>query len=226
MTNRQGSFMRALAMDFADDQEVWDMNNEYMFGDAFLVCPVTHAQYTPEVEGHIGEMDGWNRTADDKAKRQVADFTEARSMQVYLPKGTQWYDWYSGQQYEGGQHIDYATRFDEIPLMVRAGSIVPMQTESVQYTTEKAWDDLTIRVYPGADGSFILYEDEFDNYNYEDGNYTEIPLSWNDKSHTLTIGRRASAYEGMIQSRDFNILLPDGTQKSVHYDGKSVKVKL
>lgn len=226
VTNRQGSFMRALAMDFADDQEVWDMNNEYMFGDAFLVCPVTHAQYTPEVEGHIGEMDGWNRTADDKAKRQVADFTEARSMQVYLPKGTQWYDWYSGQQYEGGQHIDYATRFDEIPLMVRAGSIVPMQTESVQYTTEKAWDDLTIRVYPGADGSFILYEDEFDNYNYEDGNYTEIPLSWNDKSRTLTIGRRASAYEGMIQSRDFNILLPDGTQKSVHYDGKSVKVKL
>ncbi len=225
VTDRNGSFMRALAMDFPTDREVWDLNNEYMFGDAFLVCPVTHAQYTPEIEGHIDAMEGWNRT-DNKGKQigSAADFSAPRSTQIYLPAGAQWYDWYSGQLYEGGQRIDYQTRFDEIPLLVRAGSIVPMQTETVQYATEKAWDNLTLRVYPGANGSFILYEDEFDNYNYENGSYSEIRLSWNDKNRTLTIDRPIGAYEGMIKNRDFTVMLPDGTQKRVHYEGKKLQV--
>ncbi len=226
VTKRQGSFIRALAMDFPADKQVWDLNNEYMFGDAFLVAPVLHAQYTPEVEGHIGAMDGWNKTENNGAKPLAAvDFSAAKDMQIYLPAGAKWYDWYTGNIYDGGQQISYATRFDEIPLLVRAGSIVPMGPE-VQYATEKRWDNLSIRVYPGADGSFTLYEDEFDNYNYENGKYTEIPLTWNDKSHTFTFGKRAGSYEGMIESRTFTIVLPDGSKKTVEYSGKQVRVKL
>lgn len=224
VTHRQGSFMRALAMDFPTDQQVWDLNNEYMFGDAFLVAPVTRAQYTPEIVRHADAMEGWNRdTQNSVQSKQLVDFTAARDMIIYLPAGALWYDWYTGQKFEGGQQITYATRFDEIPLLVRAGSIVPMGPE-VQYTTEKAWNYLTLRVYPGADASFILYEDEFDNYNYEEGKYTEIPLSWNDKTRTLTLGKRQGSYEGMIETRTFNVVLPDGTQKRVEYTGKQTKV--
>lgn len=226
VTHHQGSFMRALAMDFAEDQRVWDLNNEYMFGDAFLVAPVTRAQYTPEIKRRVDAMEGWNRDTENNTKsKQLVNFTEARSMQIYLPAGATWYDWYTDQKYNGGQDITYATRFDEIPLLVRAGSIVPMGPE-VQYTTEKAWDNLTLRVFPGADGSFTLYEDEFDNYNYEEGKYSEIPMQWNDKAHTLTIGKRQGAYNGMIESRSFNVVLPDGTHKTVDYSGKPVKVVL
>ncbi len=227
VTHCNGSFMRALAMDFAADQKVWDINSEYMFGDAFLVAPVTHAQYTSEVEGHIGEMEGWNRLTDNKAQRkELVDFSAARSMDIYLPAGAQWYDWYSGKRYEGGQTIAYDTHFDEIPLLVRAGSIVPMQTDAVQYTTQKAWDNLTLRIYPGADASFVFYEDEFDNYNYEQGAYTEIPMQWNDKTHTLTLGKRQGTYPGMIEHRTFTVVLPDGTQQTISYDGKATRLKM
>ncbi|MGG6549244.1 UNVERIFIED_CONTAM: DUF5110 domain-containing protein, partial [Prevotella sp. 15_C9] len=81
------------------------------------------------------------------------------------------------------------TTIDMIPLYVRAGSIVPIGPD-VQYATEKAWDNLELKVYAGANGSFTLYEDEFDNYNYESEAYTEIPMTWNNASRTLTIGAR------------------------------------
>ena len=80
-------------------------------------------------------------------------------------------------------------------------------------------------MYAGANGNFILYEDEFDNYNYEKGAYTEIPISWNNASRKLTIGARKGAYEGMLENRKFTVTLQDGTQKSVDYNGKAVSVR-
>ena len=96
----------------------------------------------------------------------------------------------------------------------------------VQYATEKPWDALTLCVYPGADGSFILYEDEFDNYNYEKGAYTEIPMTWDESSRRLTIGARKGSYPGMLESRKFIVRMPDGKEKAVNYTGKKVSVKL
>ena len=96
----------------------------------------------------------------------------------------------------------------------------------VQYTTEKDWTELEIRIYPGADGSFTLYEDEFDNYNYENGAYSEITFIWNDKNRTLSISSRKGYYPGMIKERKFILRTADGNAKTVVYSGKKTKVKL
>ena len=97
----------------------------------------------------------------------------------------------------------------------------------VQYSTEKRWDKLEIKVYPGADGQFTLYEDEFDGYNFEKGEYTEIPFSWNEATQELTIGKRQGSYNGMLKERIFVVKVA-GTDKKqgVLYNGKSVTVKL
>ncbi|HEY5327346.1 MAG TPA: DUF5110 domain-containing protein, partial [Mucilaginibacter sp.] len=123
---------------------------------------------------------------------------------------------------------------DIIPIYVKAGSILPFGP-AVQYATEKKWDDLEIRVYPGANGDFTLYEDENDNYNYEKGKYSEIKFHWDDKKHTLKIADRTGSFDGMLDDRKFNIVVaPAGgdltegskTVKSITYNGKSVSVNL
>ena len=96
----------------------------------------------------------------------------------------------------------------------------------VQYSNEKPWDNLELRVYPGADGSFTLYEDEGDGYDYEKGIYTEIPMHWDDATKTLTIDNRQGSYPGMLKSRTFRITAPNGKQKEVKYNGKKLSVKL
>jgi alpha-D-xyloside xylohydrolase len=82
---------------------------------------------------------------------------------------------------------------DQIPLYVRAGSILPFGPDQ-QWTTEKPEDPIEIRVYAGADGDFSLYEDENDNYNYEKGEYAVILFHWDDARHTLIIGDRRGQF--------------------------------
>ena len=225
VSNRQSSFMRALMMDFVDDRKVWDINDEYMFGKSILVAPITHAQYTPEAVVKVSEEEGWNRDGAKKTKTDAAvDFMETKSTNIYLPAGTLWYDFWTNEKHEGGKEITKETTLDVIPLYVKAGSIIPVGPQ-VQYATEKPWDHLELKVYAGANGNFILYEDEFDNYNYEKGAYTEIPISWNNASRKLTIGARKGAYEGMLKNRKFTVTLQDGTQKNVDYNGKAISVK-
>ena len=225
VSNRQSSFMRALMMDFVDDRKVWDINDEYMFGKSLLVAPIAHAQYTPEAVVKVSEEEGWNRDGAKKTKTDVAvDFMETKSTNIYLPAGTLWYDFWTNEKHEGGKEITKETTLDVIPLYVKAGSIIPVGPQ-VQYATEKPWDHLELKVYAGANGNFILYEDEFDNYNYEKGAYTEIPISWNNASRKLTIGARKGAYEGMLENRKFTVTLQDGTQKNVDYNGKAISVR-
>ncbi len=226
VTHRQSTFMRALVMDFPEDKKVWDMNDEYMFGKAILVAPVLEAQYTPEKAVKVDEASGWNRDNAGKAGGAGSsfDFTAKKSTTLYLPSGTGWYDYWTGEKLDGGQEITRETTLDLIPLYIREGSIVPFGPD-VQYATEKPWDNLTLRVYPGADGSFTLYEDEFDNYNYEKGAYTEIAMTWDDSARRLTLAARKGQYDGMLSERTFRVVLPDGTEKSVAYKGKKVSVK-
>ena len=213
-----GTFQRALIMDFKDDRNVWDMGTEFMFGREILAAPVLNALYTPE-------------QAVSKARSGIGDvdFTAKKTWKVYLPAGAEWYDFDTNRMYKGGEEIEREVDLGTVPMYLKAGSILPIGPD-VQYSTEKPWDDLEIRVYAGANGTFCLYEDEFDNYNYENGAFTTIDFNWNDKSGRLTIGARSGQYEGMIQNRQFRVvLIRDGVEKpakTVRYTGKKVSVKL
>jgi alpha-D-xyloside xylohydrolase len=125
---------------------------------------------------------------------------------VYLPAGTQWVDFWTGQSLAGGQAITADAPIDKIPLLIKAGSIIPMGP-FVQYATEKAADPIELRIYPGADGSFTLYEDENDNYDYEKGVYATIAFHWDDTKRQLTIDDRKGSFPGMLRERTFNTVI-------------------
>ena len=233
VTSNNDTYMRPLFADFAADKRTWQEPSEFLFGRSILAAPIVQAQYTPEAVNRKGGkldaqgLDGWSvsSTATTNEGYPVVDFSGTKSATKYLPKGTQWYDFWTGKEYRGGQDVTFETRLDRVPMFVRAGSILPLGPE-MQYVGEKAWDELELRIYPGADGTFTLYEDEGDSYNYERGVYTTIPFVWKDKTNTLIIGARQGSFPGMLQTRKFTIVLPDGTSKTVDYNGAEVKVTL
>lgn len=222
VTNHSGSFLRALFMDFKEDKATHALSDQYLFGKSFLVKPVTQQMYvTPQGE---------------KNSDAIEDFSSTKNISVYLPQGSKWFDFWTGQVYDGGQSISKAVPIDIIPLYVKAGSIVPWGAK-VQYATQKRWDNLEIRIYPGANGEFVLYEDENDNYNYEQGKYTTITFKWDNNTRTLTLGDCKGAFTGMLKSRKFNIVLVDAQNnagnlqstsfsKTISYSGKGKSIKL
>jgi alpha-D-xyloside xylohydrolase len=218
VTNQSGSMMRALVMDFNQDKKVYDIDDEYMFGKSLLIAPVTESMYI--------------KKENDK---NVTDFSHIKSKQVYLPQGTDWWDFWTGEQFTGGQTINKEVPVDIMPIYVKAGSILPVGPK-VQYATEKKWDNLQLYVYPGSDGEFTLYEDENDNYNYEKGVFSTIKMKWDDQKKTLTIGDRKGNFPGMLKQRNFKIsLIKKGNDtgdfsvkidETVSYKGKEVIIKL
>ena len=227
VTSSNDSYMRPLFADFASDKRVWNLTDELMFGRSILACPIVNPQYTEEKIIRTDAMTGWNRqeVRSQKDEGQGVDWTAPKTATKYLPKGTDWYDFWTGERLKGGRDVTLQSSIDRVPMFVRAGSILPLGPEE-QYVGEKPWDNLEMRIYPGADGSFKLYEDEGDNYNYEKGYYSTITFTWNDKARTLTIGTRQGGYQGMLLSRKFTIVLPDGQQKVVDYAANEVTVKL
>jgi len=222
VTANQSTMMRALVMDFASDKNALDINNEYMFGKSLLVCPVTKPMYS-------------SLSVKGKDAPRAEDFSVVKNEEVYLPDGTDWFDFWTGEKYSGGQTLKKATPIDIIPLFVRAGSILPIGP-NVQYAAEKKWDTLEIRVYPGANGECTLYEDENDNYNYEKGIYSTITFTWDDTKKVLTIDDRKGSFPGMLDERKFNVVWVSKNKgvgmdtverydKVVAYDGKNVVVK-
>ena len=226
VTSNNDSYMRPLFADFAQDKQVWNVADEFIFGRSILAAPIVNPQYTEEAIIKEDAMTGWDRkTVSDGSPVGVVDWTATKSATKYLPKGTTWYDFWTGKRYKGGQSVTLETQLNRVPMFVRAGSIVPMGPE-MQYVGEKSWDQLELRVYPGADGQFVLYEDEGDGYNYEKGAYSTINIKWNERTRTLTIGERQGNFKGMIQQRCFTIVTPDGNQKTVEYSGKMQSVTL
>jgi alpha-D-xyloside xylohydrolase len=213
VTRENYTIMRSLNFDFRNDPAVRNIPDQYMFGPAFLVNPVTSQLYT----GH----------GADSAKT---------TRKVYLPLAAGWYDFYTGQYYKGGQTIAAAAPIDIMPLYIKAGSIVPMGPV-MEYATEKPADKIELRIYPGADGQFEYYEDENDNYDYEKGMSALFKLSWNDKLHILSISDTKGSFPGMSKKHMFNIVLVNGAHgsnmspadkadRSVMYRGKAMSVKL
>jgi alpha-D-xyloside xylohydrolase len=205
VTMRGGTILRALVTDFRTDPVAREVGDQFMFGPALLVSPVT--SYL------------------------------ARTRAVYLPPGVIWYDFWTGVQAAGGQTVVASAPFDAIPIFVRAGSIVPVGPD-LQYTSEKPADPLTLYVYAGADGEFVLYEDDGATYDYESGAFSTIALGWNDAKKTLTIGARGgSGFAGMLSKRTFQVIVVSPTRKvgfsfqpaagkSVTYDGGALAVVL
>ena len=226
VTSNNESYLRPLFSDFAQDKKVWDMTDEFMFGRSILATPIVEAQYTKEQIIKEDAMTGWDKKEAKTGSEDAAtDFTVGKTATKYLPKGANWYDFWTGQLYRGGQIVTLQTSFNRVPMFVRAGSILPLGPE-MEYVGQKAWDNLELRIYPGADGTFTLYEDEGDNYNYEQGVYTTITFHWHNAKRTLTIGERNGSYPGMLTARKFTLALPDGSKKEVDYDGKEVMIHL
>lgn len=160
----------------------------------------------------------------------VAPVTEAGAKEwtTYLPQAKAWYDFWTGEKLSAGKTITKAIDLNIIPVYVKAGSVLPVGPK-MQYATEKKGDKLEIRVYEGADGEFVLYEDENDNYNYEKGLYSTITFRWDDKAQKLTISNRKGSFPGMLKNRSFTIVKissSDKKEKLVNYTGKSVKINL
>jgi alpha-glucosidase/alpha-D-xyloside xylohydrolase len=145
-------YTRALFMDFPNDPNVNDIGDEYMFGPALLVAPVTEQGAT--------------------------------SRKVYLPAGSDWYNYWTNERQKGGQTVDAAAPIDTIPLFVRAGAIIPLGSEVL--STNEPQSIAHLLVYPGADGEFTLYNDDGKTYAYEKGNSLITHLHWNDAAGQLT----------------------------------------
>ncbi len=176
VTSNHATLMRPLVMDWRDDVNAQNTADEYLFGPALLVSPVT-------TQG-------------------------ATSRSVYLPQ-TLWYDFWTGERIDASQRglrMTADAPLAKLPLFVRAGSIVPFGP-AMEWATEKPADPIELRIYPGADGDFTLYEDENDNYNYTKGAHATIALHWNDTAKTLTIGAREGSFAGMLATRTFKVVL-------------------
>jgi alpha-D-xyloside xylohydrolase len=203
MYHKDGTLMRGLVMDFSDDPKVNNINDQYMFGPAFLINPVYQYQ--------------------------------ARTRAVYLPKGTDWYDFYSGERFHGGQTVTAAAPYHRMPIYVKAGSIVPTGPD-LQYVDEKPSAPVTLNIYTGASGNYELYEDDGKTYAYEEGAYSRIPFHYDEKSRTLSIGDRTGGFPAMVKKRIFHVRWLSGPRDdaadftsapdaTVQYSGREVKIQ-
>ena len=198
------TIMRALIMDFGNDEKVFDIGYQFMFGPAIMVNPIY--------------------------------IYKARRREVYFPENNIWYDWYTGEiESKGGETKTVRAPYENIPLYVRAGSIIPIGP-SIQYKKKKKAENITLYVYQGNDGKFTLYEDEGINYNYEDGKFSKIEFEYNESTKTLTINSQEGEFSGMLKRHTFSIIAvsesnpigydPDAEGLKVEYNGEKMKVKL
>ncbi len=158
VTANNYTMLRGLAMDFTTDTRTFDIDNAYMFGTSLLVRPVFHPQ------------------------------SEEKNICIYLPEhsGKYWYDFWTGEAFEGGREQMQTNILDILPLYVKAGSILPL-AEVKQYAMEYPDRELELRIYGGADAAFLWYEDEGDSYRYEEGVCSKVPMQWKDSERTLTM---------------------------------------
>ncbi len=152
---------------------------------------------------------------------------------VYLPAATAWYDFWTGQAFNGQQEMEAKAPIERIPLYVRAGSILPMGPQ-IEYADEDPAGPIELRIYRGAEGTFDLYEDADDGYQYETGQHSIIPMRWDDHTSTLILGNRQGSFPGMVKQRTFRVVLVaaghgiggavTGTPNAeIHYEGKEIR---
>jgi len=156
------------------------------------------------------------------------------SVETYLPAGAEWYDFWTNERFAGGKTVSRECPLDILPLYVHAGSIVPFGPD-IQYATEKPDAAYEIRIYPGADAKFTIYEDDNETYAYERGQRATYELTWNDATRTLSIGARQGTFPGMVAQRQLHVVLASPGQnaglseparaKTFLYAGQPLEVK-
>ncbi|SER66688.1 glycoside hydrolase family 31 protein [Pedobacter rhizosphaerae] len=214
VSNADYTMTRPLVFDFMKDNLVFDIKDQFMFGPSFMVCPVISPMYF-EANGR--------------------EINQAKTRKVYLPKHSAWFDFWTDLSYKGGQTVVSDAPIDHIPVFVKAGSIIPFGV-SRQYSDEKPDAPVELKVYPGEDASFTIYQDEGDNYNYEKGQSATTTVKWDDKSRILSIGERKGSFPGMPEKQEYKIMLVSTNEgarpgknlitfKKLIYTGESVKVK-
>ncbi|MFZ5517656.1 MAG: TIM-barrel domain-containing protein [Candidatus Zhuqueibacterota bacterium] len=166
-----------------------------------------NTKYAIKVEYFQGEVDAlfklvWKTPTSVLSGNSLE---KEKSSQLYLPETKGWFDFWTGEKIAGGKAITRETPIDIMPLYIKAGSILPLGPFK-QYSDETPEEPIELRIYPGSDAEFTLYEDENDTYNYERGVYATIPFRWNEKEKTLIIGKRQGAFPGMLTERTFNIV--------------------
>jgi alpha-D-xyloside xylohydrolase len=193
VTKSGETMMTALPLAYPNDPSVREVSDEFLFGRALLINPVTEPNLT--------------------------------TRKVTLPAGDDWYDFWSGRRFRGGQTIVADAPIDRMPIFVRAGSIVPLGPD-IQYASQNR-DPLEIRIYPGKDADFELYQDAGDGYAYERGERAIIRLHWNDKTHEITVADRSGSFPGMPSKLNFNFVVarPDhgtGDEVAKAFDGSAM----
>jgi len=216
VSSRDYTIMRALPFDFKDDSNTYNIADQFMFGPSFLVNPITNPMYYGPGSKQLKGVD--------------------KSRQVYLPAGADWYDFWTGERYQGGQDIRANAELETMPLYVKAGSIVPLGPQ-VQHTGEKPHAPLELRIYCGSDGEFAFYDDDGDGYAYEQGQYQLININWDDEGKRLLFSDRLGAgYAQMPESITFKVVLvapgkgvgleeADQTDQTVVYKGKALEIE-
>jgi alpha-D-xyloside xylohydrolase len=206
-TQQAYTMLRSLPFDFRSDPAVHNIDDQFMFGSALLVNPVTSPMYY--------------------MRDSVPLMGTCKTRSVYLPAGTDWYDFWTDQCYHGGQTIEASATIDMLPLYVRAGSIVPLGPRR-QHVDDQPDAPIELHIYPGSDGCFLLYEDEGDSYHYEQGAFATIQIEWDNAARRLTLGQRAGQYPGMPEQREFRVIVHDvkSDGRRVHYDGQPIAVDL
>jgi alpha-D-xyloside xylohydrolase len=250
VTRDNATILRPLVMDFPDDKTARDAVDQFMFGPAILVNPITtYKARSRKIYLPTGARPDF-RTRQSIPGKEISepdplissrpDFRTGKSIPEIRGSGslipTTWYDFWTGRSFSGGQSIDAPAPFDAIPLHIRAGSIIPFGPD-LQYTSEKPADPITLFIYTGENAAFKLYEDDGVTYACEHGQSSTIPLNWNDATNTLTIAARQGSFPGMIARRTFQIIkisrqkpvpfsfdpIPDRT---VTYDGTAQHIRV
>ncbi|MEO6216614.1 MAG: DUF5110 domain-containing protein, partial [Sphingomonas sp.] len=178
-----------------------------------------------QIDGNRVLRLAWRRPSDLRSVTAAVNAPRDLTMHTYLPKGSGWYDFWTNQHFAGGETISREAPLDVVPLYVRAGSIVPMGPD-LQYATERPDAPYEVRIYPGADARFTVYEDDNETYAYEKGQRATYDLVWNDKARTLTIGARRGAFPGMVKRRrlDFALMGAVPAKRQLVYAGKATSV--
>lgn len=206
VTHQSYTMFRALAFDYREDGKTHNIDDQFMFGPAFMVAPVTESMYYGP---NSLPLTGTNHTRS-----------------VYLPSGT-WYNYWTNIRVEGNQTITAKADLETMPLFVRAGSIVPAGP-NIQYADEHPDSAIHLTIYPGADGAFTLYEDEGDSYRYEDGHYSMIEIRWLHAKRTITLMKRIGSYTRMQHDRQFTVQLAgeECLPVEITYSGEEMSTQL
>lgn len=167
-------------MDFSSDQKTWGINNEYLFGKSFLVTPILNPQYTPEKFITTDENQGWDKKEESKENSlSYVDFTQNKTVKVYLPAGTDWFDFWTNEKHKGGQEIDKTVNFQSIPLYVnkKGGHSIKAYLDKnnskiIGLNQDLTWANNYTKMYPAAAARIVEKVETFVVPANQNGNFT------------------------------------------------------